>query len=347
MQKLKIYFVVAAVLLSMNNCIINEVSGHANIVIDQAEIDFENVASLVVNGSFCNVNIDSHSSDNLLFKGEIKSSKQRDDIKIKYKQNGAKLVVWIERPKTLRGSFKGVLDFKVPTNTNIDVDNSSGSMYVANIGQSTIELKASSGSIRVENVDSHLEAKTSSGSLKINNIRGDLTCISSSGSQSIVEVAGDVISKLSSGSISMEDIKGNVVSESSSGSQSIQLVKGNIKATASSGSIHLNDIHGHVKAKASSGSIKLNNITGALDLYTSSGGQYGEEIMLTGNSSFKSSSGGIKIGVLNSADELSFDLTASSGGLQAKGINGRKELKINKGAILITGASSSGGQKYY
>ncbi|GAF01889.1 DUF4097 family beta strand repeat-containing protein [Saccharicrinis fermentans] len=347
MQKLKTYLIVVVVLCSLNSCIINNVSGQAKIVIDQAEANFESVSELVVKGSFCNVNIDSHSSEKILFKGEVKANKERDDIKIRYKQDGSSLEVWIERPRSLRGSFGGLLGFKVPSGTHIRVDNTSGSVHVANMVSSKVHLMASSGSINAENMDCDISAKTSSGGLKLTNINGDLSCISSSGSQSFTKIKGNVVSKLSSGRISMEEINGDVDSESSSGSQSITMVMGNVQASASSGSIKMSDVRGDVQARASSGSIKLYNINGALNLITSSGSQYGEEIMLSGNSSFKASSGSVKMSLSNQADELSFDLMASSGSLSAKGMRGKKQLNIKKGEILVLGVSSSGSQHYY
>lgn len=124
MQKSKTYLIIVAIFLTMNSCLMNDITGQAKIVIDQAEKEFDNVANLVVKGSFCNVNVNSHGTNSIMFKGEVKANKDRDDIKIKYKQDGATLEVWIERPNSLRGSFKGVLDFKVPESTNIKVKNS-------------------------------------------------------------------------------------------------------------------------------------------------------------------------------------------------------------------------------
>ncbi len=210
MKKLKLYLSLAVLISTFNSCIINGINGQANIVIDQAEERFDNVASLVIKGSFCNVNMDTHSANTVAFKGEIKANKERDDIKIKYQQKGAVLEVWIERPNSLRGSFDGLLDFIVPVNTNVDVDNSSGSIMATNIGQSIVKLTASSGSIQAENINSDLSTKTSSGSIKVNNISGNLSCTSSSGSQSIIKVGADVDAQTSSGRISIDEAQGKV-----------------------------------------------------------------------------------------------------------------------------------------
>lgn len=346
MQKNHFLFVIAFTILLMNSCMLSDLNGQLT-VIDQVEKSFDNVASLIVKGSFCYVDIDSGTSSSVNFKGEIKSQKERDDIKIEYKQNGSALEVWIERPNSIKGSVSGSLVFKVPANTNINVKNSSGSVSVNNIGQSVVDLTTSSGSIKADNIDSNLSAQASSGSIKVSNISGNLDSKNSSGSQSIYMIKGEVTSFLSSGRIEIKDVNGSVKSTSSSGSQSISKVSGDVNSTASSGSIKFEEINGNIKARASSGSINLSHIKGALNISTSSGGQHGTEVTLSGNSTFNSSSGSIKMELINSTDELSFNLTASSGGLKAKQKSGHKKLIIEKGSIMIKGTSSSGSQNYY
>ncbi len=331
--------------LLMNSCINISTNGQKTII-DQVSNTFDNIASIDVKGAFCNVDITSHSSSDINFKGEIKCNKKRDDIKIKYKIEGSTLVVWIDKPRSLSGSFSGELNFMVPQNTNINIKNSSGSIDINNIGQSIITLVASSGSITASNINSSIDATTNSGSIKAKGITGSINAISSSGSHIIEDIGENVHASLSSGSIKINQIKGSVSSTSSSGSQYINNVVSDVTCSASSGSIKLEYIKGDVNSKTSSGSIKLNNINGALKLVSSSGSQYGTAITLSADSSFKSSSGSIKMELTNNADDLSFNLLASSGGLNAKGVSGKKKLKIDKGSIHIHGISSSGSQSY-
>ncbi len=335
----------ALVILYMNSCISIDTSAQ-KITIDKIEKSFDNISTLDVKGAFCKVTINSHSSDKINFKGEIKSNKERDDIKIKYEKKGNTLEVWIEKPNSLSGSYSGSFDFMVPKNINLDIKNSSGSIIIDNIGQSTISLLASSGSINASNIESDITATTSSGSINTTNISGSLKAISSSGSHNIENIGGNVVATLSSGSIKINQVNGTVKSTSSSGSQYINAVKSDVTASASSGSLKLENIFGNVISKASSGSIKLNNINGTLDIVTSSGSQFGTAITLSGDSSFKSSSGSIKMELTNNSEELSFNLLASSGGLNAKGTSGKKKLTIEKGNIHIHGVSSSGSQSY-
>ncbi|MCG8578733.1 MAG: hypothetical protein MI866_02375 [Bacteroidales bacterium] len=313
-------------------------------VIDQVDETYNNVTSVEVEGSFCSVNIVGGSGNDVHLTGEVTGSKKYD-VKIRHNMSGGTLRVWIDRPNSLR-NVKGKLEFSVPTNTNIDVDNSSGSVYVKDIGQVVVKLEASSGSIKAINIDSNVNAQASSGSISLSNISGDARSTTSSGSQRHEAIGGSLKSKASSGSIKITEVKGEAEVTTSSGGQSINSIGNNLYAQASSGSIKISDVRGDVRAQASSGGISLSNVSGAVNLATTSGSQRGTNIKLTGNSNFKSSSGSVSMDLTNDTEELSFALKASSGSLNAKGSSGRKNLIIDRGPIKITGTSSSGSQSY-
>ncbi len=313
-------------------------------VIDQVNETYNNVTAIEVEGSFCSVNIVGGSGNDVQLTGEVTGSKKYD-IKIRHNMSGGTLRVWIDRPNSLR-NVKGKLDFKVPSNTNIDVDNSSGSVHVSNIGQVVVKLEASSGSIKAQDIDTNLSATASSGSISLSNISGDVRSTTSSGSQKHATIGGSLKAKASSGGIRIEGVGGEAEVRTSSGSQNISSIGNNVYAEASSGGIKINDVRGDVRAGTSSGSMSLNNVTGAVNLSSTSGSQRGSNVKLTGNSTFKSSSGSVNMELSNDTEELSFALKASSGSLNAKGNSGRKNLIIERGPIKITGNSSSGSQSY-
>ncbi|WP_430817981.1 DUF4097 family beta strand repeat-containing protein [Carboxylicivirga marina] len=313
-------------------------------VIDQVDETYNNVTSVEVEGSFCSVNIVGGEGSDVHLSGEVVGSKKYD-IKIRHNMSGGTLRVWIDRPNSLR-NVKGKLELKVPSNTNIDVDNSSGSVNVSNIGQVVVKLQASSGSIKARNIDSNLNVSASSGSISLADISGDVRSTTSSGSQRHEAIGGSLKAKASSGGIKVNEVKGEAETNTSSGSQAINSIGSNLYAQASSGSIKIGDVRGDVKAQTSSGGLSLSNVTGAVNLVSTSGSQRGSNIKLTGNSSFKSSSGSVSMELSNDTEELSFALRASSGSLSAKGSSGRKNLVIERGPIKITGNSSSGSQSY-
>lgn len=79
----------------------------------------------------------------------------------------------------------------------------------------------------------------------------------------------------------------------------------------------------------------------------SSGALSGENIELTDHSSFRTNSGGIRMHLRNNVDQLSFDLSASSGGLSIGNQRMKKSYYSDKGSIKVKGVSSSGSQRYY
>ena len=313
--------------------------------VSSVEETFSNVTAIEVEGSFCTVEVLGTTGTDVHFKGEVLAS-EKYEIKIRHNVNGNTLRVWLDRPNNIRGNVKGKLAFKVPKNTDVSVENSSGSMRVEEIGQSNVKLVASSGSIQARNIASDLTVRASSGSLTIEGISGDLRAESSSGSQRINAIKGNVKTKVSSGSLKVNEVGGNADLSSTSGSQSIEKIDGNLWAQSSSGSLKISDVTGDVRGSSTSGSISLDRITGAIDLSSSSGSQKGTSIKLTGPSSFKASSGSVTMDLVNETEELSFNLSASSGSLNAKGSSGRKNLVIERGPIKVSGNASSGSQTY-
>ncbi|MBI9062551.1 MAG: DUF4097 family beta strand repeat protein [Marinilabiliaceae bacterium] len=313
--------------------------------VDSVEETFTNVTAIEVEGSFCAVEVLGTTGSDVEFKGEVLASKKYD-IKIRHNVNGNTLRVWLDRPNSIRGTVKGKLAFKVPANTDVTVENSSGSVRVEEIGQSNVKLTASSGSVQARNIASDLTARASSGSLIIEGISGDLRAETSSGSQRISDVKGNVKTKVSSGSLKVNGVGGNADLASTSGSQSIAKIGGNLWTKSSSGSLKISEVTGDLSGRSTSGSISLDRVTGAIELSSSSGSQKGTNIKLTGPSSFKASSGSVSMQLFNEKDELSFNLTASSGSLSAKGSSGRKNLVIERGPIKVSGNTSSGSQTY-
>lgn len=280
-------------------------------IIDEVKETFKGVNQVEVTGSFCYVEIIGGDRSDVDFYGEIKGLAKDGKYEIKHSLDGDKLKVWIERPKSSFGKITGKLLFKTPKNLLVNVKNSSGRVLVSNIENENLKVHASSGSVEVENIAAEVDLSCSSGSIKGSNIAGNADVHTSSGSQKLSNITGNVEANASSGRITLENVNGNV------------------DAGTSSGSIHLANVTGQISAKASSGSI------------------HGNGIMAKGNNTFKTSSGSIKIDLENEMKDVSFDLAASSGGINVDGKSYKKRFTSNNGEISISGHSSSGGQKYF
>jgi len=368
---------------------------------DAVNETFTEVNSIEVKGVFCKVEFIENQGSSVLLEGEILGSKRYEVPCIKYEQIGNLLKVWVEIPGNITGNLKGFLNFSIPKNVLIKVDNSSGNISVNGVGRETLMLNTASGSITISSipcnanlrtasgsiianlVSGDLDAKSASGSLKIVDIKGDTKVSSASGSISCIFIGGNLDASSASGSVKVENVKGSAKLSSSSGSINANLIFGDLNAKTTSGNLKVNDIKGLVKASSSSGTlkiqtvykdvtvnstsgtielkdingvikadntsggIKLENVFGDINASSVSGSIKGTAVMITGNSVFKTSSGGISVELLNAPNSLSFDLNSTSGNFEAGGTKGSKRLIITEGKIKITGTTTSGNQKYY
>ena len=285
-------------------------------IISQGEFSESGIQRLEVKGAFGKVDVQGSSGKSTVdFKGEITGNRNSNFAEIKYERQGNTMKVWIERPKKVNwnyGNIKAKLVFKVPSNIDLMIDNNSGSVYVSGITYESTHIEANSGSVTVENIEANAYIGTNSGSIRATNI------------------------------------KGNIKGKSNSGSQRWNQIKGNINTVANSGGIKFNTVQGSIEATTGSGGIGLEKIIGSLKLKANSGSLRGSNIELKANSAFKTSSGGISMSLVNNVENMSFDLTAGSGGLTVGKNRGGKRLFIERqGAIQVTGVSSSGSQRYH
>jgi len=279
-------------------------------ILAKASFSIEQVKYLEVEGSFCNIELNGYSGSSLKMDGKIEGSGDPDKYEIIYKEEGDRIKVWIERPNSIWRNIEGLLHFDIPENVIVMVDNSSGNIEAEDLKSSEITLEASSGNITARNMKGILSLRCSSGNITLSDQNGSVTLRASSGNLKIDEVDGD------------------------------------LEAHASSGNITIYEVLGNVEADCSSGNIRLRDIEGRLNVGSSSGNIRGEDILLTGDSRFKASSGNVTIGLLNSEDDLSFDLDSGSGNLYAAGSTSDDRLILRKGSINITGITTSGSQRY-
>lgn len=278
----------------------------------KSELDAENVDEVRVEGSFIDVYVTK--GDKVSFKGEIWGSGDEDDYRFDTDIVGSSLVIKVIR--NTNSSWKSYkinesrIDITIVDGVSLDIDNSSGDINVANVRASESRFEASSGDITLKSIVANLKVETSSGDIAIDGLMGDSDIESTSGDQKLYNLKGDIETRASSGDITISDFDG-----------SLQL-------QATSGDIDIRGGIGRIKAKTSSGEIEGNDIT------------------LTGNAYFNATSGNIEMDFTNDIDDLSFDLTATSGDLEVGSKSGEKRLVIDRGGLKITGVTSSGDQEY-
>jgi DUF4097 and DUF4098 domain-containing protein YvlB len=141
------------------------------------------------------------------------------------------------------------LRIEVPQNLAIDIRDSSGDIYLRDIG--AVQIADSSGDIEVKNGHGPVSIRDSSGDIEIEQLQGDLTITAdSSGDIRIEDITGMVlVEQDSSGDIRVARVTSHVVIENdSSGDINVTDVGGDFKVLSDgSGSIRSNDIAGNVQ----------------------------------------------------------------------------------------------------
>jgi DUF4097 and DUF4098 domain-containing protein YvlB len=312
----------------------------------QVKQSFNDITELSVNGIFCDVNIDVASQDKVDFEGQLSPLDIPEGYKILYKQNGTQLKVWVEMPNRNNSGVSGVLTFKIPRNTNVNVENISGEVTAKGLAGTSLVLKSVSGDVDLQNIQSNLKSETVSGNLLINDVSGNLQASSVSGRLEVTKVGGWLNAGSVSGDVKIRHVSGEAKVNSVSGSIDVANASSNVSASCTSGNIVIASVKGSVSCNNISGGIELSAINGSIKAKSLSGGINGEAIQLTGDSWFNSMSGNVNVEVLNADSALSFDLKSFSGRMEAKGISAKEKLKIDKGAIWVHGESFSGNQVY-
>ena len=173
-----------------------------------------------------------------------------------------------------------------------------------------------------------LDIETSTGSLTVEGCEGEKGIYTSTGSITVTDSNGDIRAVSSTGSHEYEDVTGDMRIESSTGSQRYR------------------DTQGFIQAESTTGGITISRHRGALDLRSSTGSQEGEDILLTGDSSFHTSTGSIDFDFRNALESFSFDLRSSTGRIRVGDTDARGQLRFGNGSIEITATSSTGSQSY-
>jgi len=279
----------------------------------ETELTARGVRSLEVEGSFFRVEVMGRTGNDVEARFEIPERLLDRGVRVLHEQSGSRLRVWVKRPPGVlntAGLKTPQMVFEVPVGVELRIDNSSGAVYVAGLDTGEVTIEVSSGRCEVEDVTAELDIAVSSGSLTLRSCDGVKTL------------------KTSSGKISVRDAGGDIRANTSSGSQTYTGINGSIAAGASSGSISVTDQEGTLELRASSGSLRV------------------EEVTLTGDSSFTTSSGSITVDFTNDLEDFSFDLRSSSGSIRVGGTRAKGKVVTGSGPIRLRGESSSGSQTY-
>ena len=229
-----------------------------------------------------------------------------------HETRGDRVVVWVEKSFSLLGGFHtGELILQVPASTEIDVETSTGDVVASGLTGDSVRIRTTTGSIQTRNITSELELRTTTGRVTVESSEGEFDVSTSTGSISLVATEGPVEAR------------------SSTGSQSFESVRGDIEARTTTGRIEFSDTEGMVRAQSTTGSHR------------------GENVLLTDDSRFQTSTGRIEIDIAQVLESLEFDLESSTGSLSVGDDRSQRRLFLGGTGITVEGRSSTGSQRYY
>lgn len=272
------------------------------------EFEADNVSAVTLRGKFCDIHLER--GDNVYFKGVIEGKGNRGDYEITSDLKGDHLYIEVDgdnRNWRWNRITKSRLMLKIPSNTKVFVENSSGDIMASGLDGEDIQIHSTSGDVNVRGLSGKIELGSTSGDLEV------------------------------------EDIQGEISLESTSGDIEVEEISGSVSIRSTSGDIDINKFEGELKAKSTSGELTVDDGKGKISLGTTSGSIEGRYIEITDDINLKASSGEISIEFVNDLEALNFDLQSSSGDLDVGNRSGEKNMYIKRGdGFWVNSVTSSG-----
>ena len=187
-----------------------------------------------------------------------------DDMQFYLKKSAKKITLKAGYKKGVPSAHHiGSIDLviNIPKNLYLDLRDTSGDIKISGL-QKGLKVLDGSGELEIENVKGKTILNDGSGNIKIIGGSGKLKLNDGSGNIVISKRKGALALNDSSGDLNVENHTGSVRLVDKSGNISMSNIAGNVKIKDTSGSIELKDIDGNVTFMSKSGSVKLLNIKG-------------------------------------------------------------------------------------
>ena len=175
-------------------------------VIEEKSFPISPGKNLKVDASSGGVSVTSWDKNEVYIK-ILGNEKAEDKMKFKFYNDENKVEVIAKRKHWLFDWFSSGIklhyEIKVPTNFNVKVETSGGSVYTANIS-GDLNISTSGGSIKFENVDGVFDMSTSGGSISGINFKGNLDASTSGGSLNLSGSDSKIKASTSGGGIYLD-----------------------------------------------------------------------------------------------------------------------------------------------
>lgn len=119
----------------------------------------------------------------------------------------------------------------------------------------SLDLRSSSGPIRIEDVRGEIRARTTGGLIEVRATEGPLELRTSSGAIEVAEALGDVEVKSAAGSVALAWVTGDVEVRTGEGDIAMRHVAGRSEVRTGAGEIEIREARGPMQAKTEQGAI--------------------------------------------------------------------------------------------
>ncbi len=229
------------------------------------------------------------------------------NIRVTLEKKGETLILRVVKDNWLSiPNIKARFVITLPAKTDCDLGSASGSIAIEGMSGAEMKIRTASGSVQCSGMDVPLNVSTASGSIGVSDSN-----------------AGKLLSTAS----------GSVMLENSSGDSVIN---------SASGTIRLENVQGAIKAESLSGSVKVSDFEGRLYLNTASGSISGTSVNLTGESTFETISGSIKLDLENKASDFTTSAKSVSGSINLFTSSGNGTIQTGSGPWKLACKTVSG-----
>lgn len=145
-----------------------------------------------------------------------------------------------------------------------------------------------------------------------------------------------------SGSVRASDVQGRIRVRTVGGRVSIAGAGGDLRIRTASGAIDVTRFVGSLVTDSSSGRTVLRDCRGIVTVETASGGITAENLQLSADALFTSSSGSIDVDILNALSDIRYALQSNTGTIRVGDRRGEGRMNGGQGRFLVRAESVSG-----
>lgn len=263
--------------------------------------EFADVGSLELDSLFVRARVEAVTGSTL----RLEARDIPKGVRVETRQLGSKVIIKVEKDDFLPVIAPGAaISVFVPVGADCELSSASGSIEISGLAGKILSVKSASGSVSASALGTPVSIETASGSVKVEK-----------------SAYGKVI-KSASGSI---EIKGG---------------EGDIIASSASGEIRVSGVGGIARLSTASGGVEIDSFKGRLKVETTSGSIRGRDVVLSGDSDFRSVSGSIDLDLDNRKDDFRYSVTTTSGSTSVFGDSVKGD--FGSGSINLSARTTSG-----